>query len=103
MVGDLIACGVIAALIFCVAVRGPKDAPFFRMLWLWLGLSLLLLEVLDLRGDHQWWVKWLLIAGLVALGSVSYARDECGQRTQYIVMWAGLRAQLARRRPFRRQ
>jgi|SRR5690348_4576130 len=96
--GDLLVWGALAALAFYSAVRGPKDAPFFRLFWLCMALWLVLLESLDVRGGSPPWLKWLLIVVLVALGICSYVRDECGQRTRYTLMWGRLRDGFAQRK-----
>lgn len=101
--GDVFARLVLSALAFYMALRGPKEAPYLRLLWLWIGLSMTLLEVLNLRSAHPVWVKWALVAVMAALGSASFARDECGQRSRYAVMWAGLREAFAGRGPFQRR
>lgn len=79
---DVLLWFIIAALFVCTALlRTAKTAPFLRFSQLWVGLSIMLFAVFDLR--HPLWLKWVIIA--VAAGgfvAVSVVRTEAGQRTK---------------------
>lgn len=84
---------IFGALFICAALlRTPKSAPLLRFSQLWLGLAMSLLALLDMRGGHPAWLKWVVLGIVAVLASLSITRNEGGQRTRFATMWAVVRA-----------